>query len=552
MLIQDFQSKLTAYGRRFEKLPLNQHMTITFDLSNAIAGYGDIHLDAILQSIVVGQAITEQLPPNPHGYDIPLPLQVAWSSDNRKLYNTSNLQPKMYYDGLTPARGIFYWVKNTGDARHLDLAERKKDNTVWSPDETAGVYKAYRVPLPTLATDSLVATCCGNVEAVTELLQIFLDTNGTIGKKRSIGFGQVVNFSVEPLDIDSPNFYHFITNSYLTRPVPIQALKSLGFTCADMNAVAPVQEAFTPPYWLAHNQLICYPKDTELTDCEKTNLIGYTSVRSLSEFVYQVALASKQPEIETVHPKFQMHKGIGELDALTGYPINAADGGAVALKDGISTSMGNVVDFLKVPTSNWLSLSSAVLLGYPKVWHRNMLALNNSKTGEKRLIWPTLAVDPKTPNQARPLWREVIINLAELATTPDWEIVAVFTSDPKVRLWPRAKISRLGTQTAFYVFDGDLAISALLELNITELKKQMLFVESLLDMGFGRNAIKSDLFANLATANKIGLSQTRDLENQLQHLLRSTLEFPVAWRVARDEESRKLRNLQPKKEDICL
>jgi hypothetical protein len=525
------QEKLTQYAvtHGYIKLKDPRPFQVIFHLSKPVAGYGDMHLDALLQAAVVYDTLEgETLPPQATPYQIPVPLKVLWqSAQGVPLYDSSNL--------TTPGsvlKSVHWWVKSTGQEEYLPFANRKKDGSLWQPDEGSGVHKAYRVPLPTTQTPSLVAFGVGDMGEVGRLLEIIQMVG--FGKKRGSGFGKITSIEILPGAFDTA----IVQGGMLTRPVPLLALDALGLKPNTLDELQQI--AFSPPYWLPANFAHCLPENTPVTVTEVKSNTVEKETESVSDFLYRADLADKrrallagQPiDVELLHRHYEPGKGIGQPCAITAFPIS---GGAVKLRNAVSSNMGNVVDFTKSPESGWVSNSAALVLSDPKKWHRNMVAL------ESGVLWPTLAVDANNPAQERPLWREVFIDLVNHVGQ---SVVAVFTTDPKSRWWPRCRVGRVGTRTPFYVYDPDLSISALLEIDAKLIGEYTLFIEKLLEYGFGKNAILQSLHANLEKAVRFGLAETRQLERQLQSI-RPRPEFSLAWRAARE-----LKDIEKRGKDV--
>lgn len=90
----------------------------------------------------------------------------------------------------------------------------KKRQPKW--DTSQGKEKSYDLPLYIRSMPQIHWFCVGDLEAIQDLL------NGCagIGKKRSIGHGQVASWSVSPIDYD----YHLLRAGMLMRPIPCELL----------------------------------------------------------------------------------------------------------------------------------------------------------------------------------------------------------------------------------------------------------------------------------------------------------------------------------------
>jgi len=180
-----------------------------------------------------------------------------------------------------------------------------------------------------------------------------------------------------------------------------------------------------------------------------------------------------------------------------------------------------------------VSNAAALILAQPKLMHRNLVALLSPK-GEGHLLWPTIALDPKQPENPRPLWREVLLALQE--HYKGYQCIVIFKDEPKSRTWPRARIGVVGASMPVHCSDGTFGFSTLLVLDVDEIVRQMLFMESLLDKGYGKVMMRT----GLRSPSVEKLTETLAYERQLAGM-RNTAEFPLAWNAARTQEDRTLR-----------
>jgi len=103
-----------------------------------------------------------------------------------------------------------------------------------NPNTKSGQYREYDMPYPKLHTHKLVAYGFGNVYSIQRLLR---ENINFIGKKRSIGFGQVITIDVSEIDTD----YSFVKDGKAMRFLP------------DENGTR--QCRIQPPYWHDFNRV---------------------------------------------------------------------------------------------------------------------------------------------------------------------------------------------------------------------------------------------------------------------------------------------------------
>ena len=240
----------------------------------------------------------------------------------------------------------------------------------------------------------------------------------------------------------------------------------------------------------------------------------------------QAQFLREPTEITLLHPKYRPGEGVGEYCALSGLPIA---GGAVRVTDVITKDFGNIATLLKAPSSPWLSHEAALLLAAPKRWHRSFVALEQGE--ERYLFWPTMALDSKNPRQARPLWREMLLSLAERFVGATCAIV--YKDEAKSRVWPLVRIGEVGSRTPLYLSDSELGLAGTVVVDIEETRRLLLEIESLLDRGFGKGALLHGLPAD----GPLGLHELMELERYLAQR-REQPAFLLAWRASHTREQR--------------
>lgn len=501
-----------------------QACQIRLTLSQPIGGYDPIHLDGLLQAALVQDALQGVPLERSHTpYRIPLPVEVIWRSpEGLPLYHCSSLLPQ---GGVK--QSVYTWTKKN-DESISRFAVRKKDGTEWQPDNGSGQNKEYCMPLPIKSISCLIGYAVGDLEEIRRLL---VGLSG-IGKKVSWGLGNMTSVAVEPSPLESR--WCFVRGERLLRPVPLAACRDLGLKpVGDSQLVG-----YTPPYWLSVNQAPCLVEHQQVIEGVSTSPLSVEHL-SVPAFLYQCYVADSlnhitdRGEVTLQHRKLVYGRGIGEPCALTGLPILAP--GAVPAKDALSSNMGNVVDFCHAPQSKWVANDAAILLGMPKQMHRNLVALiHPTKSQDAHLLWPSIAVDPTNPTQRRPLWREVLLALQE--RYQGYRCILIFKDEPKSRTWPRARIGTIGEQTTLLIKESQFGLEAVLQISIPEAIRQMAYIESLLDAGYGKMEIRHGLKSPAIDR----LIETLAIEEKLS-TMRTTPEFPFIWYIARIKEDRAVR-----------
>lgn len=524
-----YQEKILRYAteHHYEDTSNHQSFQVIFHLTTPYAGHDRVHLDALIQYCVVQEALQgAPLPPSDTPYEIPIPLEVVWQQEGNKLYHSTSLFPRG-----KEKQGVIYWTKRN-DPMASRFARRKQNGDEWQADNGSGTFREYLTPLPTRMTNALWGYAVGNMAEVERLLSLM----EVLGKKTSVGLGQIIRIEVIPYESDSR--YLFIQGGHLLRPVPQEALGVLGYQPLEGTTLQHL--GYMPPYWLVARQAMGYPEQTRVERREEAVTFTSSMQRwSIADFIifcerkeaYFRTQRGLPVDITLMHPKLQRGRGQGALCALSGLPIG--EEGAVAAKDVLKGEMGHVVDFLKAPRSLWVSHSAALVLSQQRTFHRSFVALISPDEQEGRLIFPTVAVDPTNPRQERPLWREMLLDLVEKYL--GYRCLIICKDEPKSRQWPRMRQGAVGVHTPLFFVDAELSIADRVSINVTEAKRQMLLIESWLDQGYGRTAIRTGSLKALGDLQEALVIQ-RELE-----LIAQTPEFLFAWRIARSKSEREKR-----------
>jgi CRISPR type IV-associated protein Csf3 len=140
--------------------------------------------------------------------------------------------------------GTQYWNKRfdtePGLSDHIDFGGRVQKILI-----EQGQFKAYHMPLPTLACDRVTWYACGDVEQVALLLQQV----PAMGKKRAQGQGHVLRWEIT----GTPEDYSEWRSNRLMRPLPVPLARSIQW-----DFPPNIQHiAFRSPQWHVANQCMC-------------------------------------------------------------------------------------------------------------------------------------------------------------------------------------------------------------------------------------------------------------------------------------------------------
>jgi len=112
-------------------------------------------------------------------------------------------------------------------------------------DTSQGAEKSYDLPLPLRTVDRINWYAIGDVEGV----QSLLEPCTSLGKKRSIGNGQISRWQTIPIEYD---WHLWGKNGELMRPIPLECMpvdRPIDF--------APLRWGWRPPSWLHTNKTNC-------------------------------------------------------------------------------------------------------------------------------------------------------------------------------------------------------------------------------------------------------------------------------------------------------
>lgn len=151
----------------------------------------------------------------------------------------------------------------------------------------------------------------------------------------------------------------------------------------------------------------------------------------------------------------------------------------------------------------------------PKQHHRAFLGAGDL------FLWPVLGEASVTED--RPLWRNALRRLVDLPE--DTPAVALLTTDPKPRLWPRVQAGTAARLRA-YVHSPDDDLSATVELETVDLLSAIDLIEGALAAGFNRATVRRGLLSDIKTAGK-DLAGAVRLEGKIAAIRRRSVFIPA-------------------------
>ena len=165
--------------------------------------------------------------------DLVLPLARCQPAEGPWHWAATCAYPEQQHDRVD----VHTWTGRI-DARALEQMSTQLPKTM---SDRQGRYRARRMPLLVTPTSSVTWHAVGDASRVRELLAGI----GSIGKKRSSGEGQVLQWTVSPApDLDELTATHLHPDGTLGRPVPATCRRRLG----DVDDGGRGSAGIRPPY----------------------------------------------------------------------------------------------------------------------------------------------------------------------------------------------------------------------------------------------------------------------------------------------------------------
>ena len=217
-------------------------LQITVQLASPPVFYqSPLSLDALLAYAVVQRATYGQgLPKTIEPYNIPLPIEKLWECPETglPLWDATQFHP-VEANTRQPA----YWHKR---GYNPQLLKTQRNGRPHNANFGQGRHKEYRMPLPLQTAKVWRAFCVGNLSAIGELLK----SVSAIGKKRSQGYGKILNWEITEVS-DFP--YGHEGRLIKSFPIGSSIPELPSGTIWDMY-----ETGWTPPYWFAPIFKTCF------------------------------------------------------------------------------------------------------------------------------------------------------------------------------------------------------------------------------------------------------------------------------------------------------
>ena len=146
---------------------------------------------------------------------------------------------------------------------------------------------------------------------------------------------------------------------------------------------------------------------------------------------------------------------------------------------------------------------------------------------------PLISRSSATESEGRPCWSDLV--RAVWPERRDQACVILLVTEMKKRLWPRARVGRLGSSTALYVYDAGYDVAQSLNLDWESFLACLSLVEEVYSAGFVKANIREGLWGYYKKVQEVGYPQTRVWEDALV-IWRRRPEFLPALLIAQKRE----------------
>lgn len=215
--------------------------------------------------------------------------------------------------------------------------------------------------------------------------------------------------------------------------------------------------------------------------------------------------------------------------AVTGEPI------AIGYRamDIVPSSAGEFLDMLGGNVTGWLSEATAI--AFKNTWN-----LGSRFIFEDGMHYHPLVDRAAAQKQDRGYWSDLVRHV--WPGRANQRALIILTTDCKKRIWHKARIGTLGSKTAVYLHDADLAgVSASLWIDWQKLLSVLDFLEIVYTAGFSKRGIAHNVLSETRAVSTAGLAQAVTWERELRDL-RGSGEFKVALIIAQKSEKNRGEN----------
>jgi hypothetical protein len=234
----------------------------------------------------------------------------------------------------------------------------------------------------------------------------------------------------------------------------------------------------------------------------------------------------------------------GVTCAITGQPI--AVGYPVA--DMVTKATAEFLDCFRGGVDGWVSEAAARCFKSANPRVGNPCARSHLVFADGTYYMPFISRDSAAKSEDRPCWSDLVREV--WPERAGQQCLIMLTTDTKKRLWIRARVGCLGSQTAMLVYDSGSALNEVRLIDWPRLIDCLDIIEAIYTAGFSKAAIGESLYGQTKAIGEVGIRQAREWENQLRGW-RPRPEFAVALLIAQKQEQEQAPEKQEEGEKPC-
>lgn len=236
--------RISNYGGEYTYTPLKISMDI---LPPLYINSPWLHFDSILTYLCIRDALDELF------YYLPTEKIIDISKLKIPLKKTEDIYHSsvgIYSDNLRLYRDKLY--KRFTDKQTYKLTKKQQKGKI---PINRGYFKDFMINMPMLITDNITFYANGDKNEIKKLLSNITH----LGKKTSIGSGQITKIKIEKIEED----YSFFKDNNVMRPIPVKIKLPI------IEGMRFEKQPYKPPYWDKNNISMCYVPKNQILEVIK-------------------------------------------------------------------------------------------------------------------------------------------------------------------------------------------------------------------------------------------------------------------------------------------
>lgn len=228
--------ELAPYAERYAALAY-EPLRITAHMGQGSCIGGSQHLDSLLTYGLLmdaHQGAFRGLGDDARGYRLPLPIRALWTSPEGWPLHACTV-----FEAPEVLIGTDVKVQPTLQGAYTRNARKDGTSRPFLVEDASGRFMSRRLFRATATARTWSADCLGHAEELRSLLRWV----PSIGAEGATGFGEVLEWTVEPCDS-----FRLVTDDGRLRRNITEAAAGVLLPWAPVDCAVPV--AYTPPYWV--------------------------------------------------------------------------------------------------------------------------------------------------------------------------------------------------------------------------------------------------------------------------------------------------------------